>query len=403
MFDAEKSNVPLRLASLDAYRGLAMLLMASELLNLPNLITGFPKSTIGDWISFHQSHVAWTGCSLHDLIQPSFSFMVGVALPFSLAGRRSQQQSNTALWLHALWRSLILILLGVFLRSLHAPMTNWTFEDTLSQIGLGYLFLFALARMRPQAAWVALIVILVGYWALFAAWPLVPKDFSWSTYHGKAWFEGCQAHWNQNGNPAWAFDRWFLNLFPRPTEFLGNRGGYSTLSFIPTLGTMILGLVAGRWLIEEAADSAGGALNHRFTRALTKLVLMGIACLALGWTLDRLGWCPSVKKIWTPSWVLFSGGWCYLTIAIFYLVADRYENRTILFPLTVVGLNSITMYVLVDGFGGFVKNSLLKHFGPGAFKLLGEAFQSLLLGAAALLVFWLILFWMHRRKIYLKV
>ena len=87
---------------------------------------------------------------IHDLIQPSFSFLVGVALPYSIASRASKQQSTSVMWYHTIRRSLILILLGIFLRSMHANQTNFTFEDTLTQIGLGYPILFALGLGQKE-------------------------------------------------------------------------------------------------------------------------------------------------------------------------------------------------------------------------------------------------------------
>src|SRR5258706_16310381 len=132
--------VPSRLASIDAYRGLVMFLMMAEVLNLSAVgkATGSPFwRFLGD----QQTHAAWFGCSLHDLIQPSFSFLVGVALPFSIARRSGEGQPAWRRTLHAFWRALVLVLLGVFLRSIGSAHTRWTFEDTLSQIGLGYGFL----------------------------------------------------------------------------------------------------------------------------------------------------------------------------------------------------------------------------------------------------------------------
>ena len=94
--------------------------------------------------------------------------------------------------------------------------------------------------------------ILVGYWVAVRAvsrprtrvrLPAVGVPADWPHH-----YTGFLAHWDKNCNPAWAFDRWFLNLFPREQPFLSNGGGYATLSFIPTLGTMILGLIAGDWL-----------------------------------------------------------------------------------------------------------------------------------------------------------
>src|SRR5438477_2935479 len=122
---------PARIASVDAYRGVVMFLMMAELLQVGRVARHFAGDATWQLLSFHQSHVEWTGCSLHDLIQPSFSFLVGVALPFSLASRMAKGQSFGRMLLHAMGRSLILVLLGVFLRSISRPQTYFTFEDTL--------------------------------------------------------------------------------------------------------------------------------------------------------------------------------------------------------------------------------------------------------------------------------
>jgi len=396
------AKAPARLSSLDAYRGLVMFLMAAEMLRVAEVAGHFPASAAWQWLGKHSQHVEWTGCTLHDLIQPSFSFMVGVALPFSVAGRLARGDGRTRLWLHACWRGLLLVLLGVFLRSLGRPQTYWTFEDTLSQIGLGYPLLFALGMARERTRWVALAAILLGYWAVFAAWPVPGADADLAARGVReGWahhFSGFAAHWNLNANPAWAFDRWFLNLFPRQSEFTGSGGGYSTLSFIPTLGTMLLGLFAG-----QALYDARGAASARARWAVAgRLTLAGLAALAAGWALDRLGVCPSVKKIWTPAWVLFSGGWCFLLMAVFYAVADVLGWRRLFFPLVVIGMNSIAMYVLVHT-EGFWSRALTTHFGERPFHALGDALAPMLHGAAVLLILWLTLYWMWRRRIFLRV
>jgi len=118
---APKPPVP-RLASIDAYRGLVMFLMMAEVLRLCDVAEALrlrevaakrPGHPFWELLCHHQSHVQWVGCSLHDLIQPSFSFLVGAALPFSLAGRLEKGQSKARMTLHALWRSLVLVFLGV--------------------------------------------------------------------------------------------------------------------------------------------------------------------------------------------------------------------------------------------------------------------------------------------------
>ena len=144
-----------------------MFLMGVELLELDEAAAHFPGSALWQFIGFHAAHVPWSGCSLHDLIHPSFAFMVGVALPFSIASRLARGQSKMQLAMHAVWRASLLVLLGIFIRSLGRSITNWTFEDTLTQIGLGYPFVFLLAFASNRVRWASIGVILIGYWLFY--------------------------------------------------------------------------------------------------------------------------------------------------------------------------------------------------------------------------------------------
>ena len=357
--------------SVDAYRGLVMLLMMAEVLRLSRVAQAVPGNPFWQFLAWNQSHVAWEGASLHDLIQPSFSFLVGVALPYSIASRLDKGAAKGKLVLHAVWRSFLLITLGIFLRSTHSPQTNFTFEDTLTQIGLGYPFLFLLGLRPPRWAWIALATILTGYWAAWALYPIAP-DLPF------------QAHWAKNANAGHAFDVWFLNLFPRIKPFVENRGGYLTLSFIPTLGTMIFGLVAGRWLRD-----ASPAIPYR------KFLYAAAGTIATGALLHYGGICPIVKRIWTPSWTLFSGGLCFLLLALFCRLRPSHF-------LVVIGMNSIAAYLIAHLFHEFIEQSFNTHVG-GVFWIFGPAFQPLLLGIAVLATYWLILWWMYRRKLFLKI
>src|ERR1035441_3576649 len=126
------ASAPARLTSLDAYRGFVMFLMMAEVLSFARVARARPDSVLWRFLAHHQSHVEWIGCSLHDLIQPSFSFLVGVALPFSLASRAARGQSRTRMTLHATWRALVLILLGDHLyRRLHAHRNAARFRRTV--------------------------------------------------------------------------------------------------------------------------------------------------------------------------------------------------------------------------------------------------------------------------------
>jgi heparan-alpha-glucosaminide N-acetyltransferase len=382
--------------AIDTYRGFVMLLMMAEVMQLGRVSLAFPGNPFWNFLAFNQNHVSWAGCSLHDTIQPGFSFLVGVALPYSIASRIAKGGRFRGMFLHALWRALVLIALGVFLRSTRAPQTYFTFEDTLSQIGFAYPFLFLLGFCRPKWQWISLSAILFGYWLAWALYPVAGPGFDWKAVGVPPdWqrnFTGFMAHWNKNANLGNAFDQWFLNLFPRVKPFVANSGGYLTLSFIPTLGTMILGLAAGRWLREATPRIP-----------LKRLLAAGAIGITSGLLLHFAGICPVVKRIWTPSWVLFSGGVCFFFLAIFCLLVDIKGYRKPAFPLVVIGMNSIFAYVIAHLWERFIVDSFRIHLGGAAFQFLGSGLEPLVRGIAVLLVYWAILYGMYRRKIFLRV
>ncbi|WP_423146121.1 acyltransferase family protein [Rubrolithibacter danxiaensis] len=388
---------PKRIVSVDAYRGFVMLLMMAEVLSFRNISEALPESSFWRFLYFHQDHAQWFGCSLHDLIQPSFTFLVGVALPFSLASRLARGADKPSLFKHAVIRSLILILLGIFLRSMYAKQTYFTFEDTLTQIGLGYTFLFILGFYSERVQLIALISILLAYWAAFALYPLPDSSFNYSaagvTANWEHNFNGFAAHWNKNTNLAWAFDKWFLNLFPREHTFMFNEGGYSTLSFIPTLGTMILGLFAGN-VLKSQID---------IYQKIKRFILIGSSLLLLGFILHISGINPIVKRIWTPAWTIFSGGWCFLLLALFYWLIDAKHYQKWSFPLMVIGINSIAAYVIAHTLPSFIVSSFSTHFGQNFDKILGNAYTTLISGGVVLLIEFWILYWMYKRKLFIKI
>jgi predicted acyltransferase len=409
-----------RLGSLDAYRGAIMLFMASGGLALPAVAKQFPDSPVWQFLAFNTDHVAWVGCSLWDLIQPSFMFMVGVAMPYSIASRRAKSDSEAKIVAHVLYRAVVLVLLGIFLSSNWGPpghRTNFTFVNVLTQIGLGYAFLYLLLGRGLRVQLAAIAGILVGYWLLFLLYPLPGPDFDYSSVGWDSSWQGLPgwlAHWDKNTNAAAAFDSWFLNLFP-PAEgkpFRFNNGGYQTLNFVPSLATMILGLMAGELLRGPTSKV------DKFAR----LLLAGAVCLVLG-SLAGETVCPIVKRIWTPSWTLFSAGWTFWMLAGFFLVIDMVGWRRWAFPLVVVGMNSIAMYCMAQLMKGWVGTTLQTHLGRFALPAVANVVAPLLaaLGSAAdpvwlnntygpivqsaavLFVLWLICLWMYRRGIFLRI
>jgi len=373
-----------------------MLLMASSGLGIAQIAASFPNSSTWKFLGRQCEHAAWTGCTLWDLIQPAFMFMVGVAVPWSIANRQARGDAFAKLLTHALWRSLILVLLAVFLTSAWSQHTEWVFTNVLAQIGLAYPFLFLLAFAKPRIQGLAALCLLCGYWLLFALYPLPGPDFPWEQVGVPPdWphLSGFAAHWDKNSNAAAAFDVWFLNLFPRETPFTHSSGGYQTLNFIPSLATMIFGLLAGGLLRSDLPTHE--KLKH--------LVIAGVVGLLAGQVLAWTGLCPIVKRIWTPAWAVFSGGWVILLLTAFVAVIDGCGTKRWAFPLIVAGLNPIALYCLWQLSGGFVRSSLQTHLGPDIFSAFGATWSPLAERAAPLLIYWLILLWMYHRRLFLRV
>lgn len=435
-----------RLMSLDAYRGFIMLAMASSALGFSVVAkqlkttaekTGVAWTGFNRWcwetLAYQFDHVAWTGCAFWDLIQPSFMFMVGVAVPFSVSRRVNAGEGSGRRFAHVLWRSLVLVGLGVFLSSNGAPLTNFTFVNVLTQIGLGYPFLYLLCgkSFRVQLGTVA--AILIAYWAWFAVYTTPPQELEQVTgalrevakKDEQEWtqFTGFAAHWNKHTNAAAAVDRTVLNWFPRKGEawqgrkFWFNDGGYQTLNFIPSLATMILGLLAGQMLRSERSE----------IEKLQWLVKAGGLCFLLTIPLDTTIWpftlpgcnwslCPAVKRIWSPTWAVFSGGWTFWMLAAFYWTIDIKKWRAWCWPCVVVGMNSIAMYCMSQLMRGWVKDTLKTHlttldawcgcsqglvfhlFYSEAYPY-GAIWERLLI----LFVFWLVCLWMYRQKLFLRI
>jgi predicted acyltransferase len=387
-----------RLVSLDAYRGFIMLAMASGGLGIAqaskNLGNAWPD------LAAQLGHVSWEGCAAWDLIQPAFMFMVGVAVPYSYARRQERGESWGGMLRHAAVRAVILVVLGIFLASAWSKQTNFIFTNVLAQIGLGYVFVFLVwgRGLRVQAAAVA--AILIGTWCLFHFYPApeAGPGFDLAAFGlPDDWplFSGAAAHWNKHANVASRFDLWFLNLFPgeKPFALKPGGGGYATLNFLPSVATMILGVMAGELL--RSARSARAKLLI--------LVVAGAVLLALGLAADRAG-CPIVKRIWTPSWVLYSGALVVWMLAALYAVIDVVGLRRWAWPLVVVGMNSIAMYMMAQLMKGWVWSMLGIHFGPlfGPVSL-DPAYMPILQSASVLLVLWLICVWMYRRKIFVRI
>jgi heparan-alpha-glucosaminide N-acetyltransferase len=453
---------PGRLASLDAFRGFIMIMLAAggfgiaRFASLPEDAPVWKQCDFEwwQWLQFHFEHPEWKSISgditvsFWDLIQPAFMFMVGVAMPFSYAKRERKGQKGLGRFVHAFVRAVVLVLLGVFLYSLGKERTNWIFTNVLAQIGLGYFFVYLLLGRRFGTHLCALAIILLGYFFFFYA-NVPPAGFDYAAVNAKAdrdeIFDGQFAAWSKNANAASDFDLWLLNelrtpaaklaepndvdgdadnddadeqtegepvaevpvevsvmrrwFFANSEPFKFNGGGYTTLNFVPSIGTMLLGLMCGQLLMSRRNKWANLAI----------LLAAGAICLVDGVLMDWF-MCPIVKRIWTPSWTMFSGGWVIWMLAAFYFVFDILPLKKLAFPLVVVGMNSIVMYMMGQLIRSWVTDNIVKtHFTGvlesmfGAEALADDMFGRLIYPTAAFVVFWLIAFWMYRKRLFVRI
>jgi predicted acyltransferase len=406
--EEKKDFLRQRLLSLDVYRGLIMVTLAFNGFGLAATalrhIRAEGPSPFWEGVHYQFEHVQWVGCGYWDLIQPSFMFMVGLAAAFSYAKRRQLGQSHGGMFAHAVWRSVVLVLLGIFLISNFERTTNWSLMNVLTQIGLGYWLLFLLwGRPFRVQVWAAGSILLMT-WALYMVYPFFDPHAGINLERGdkavgvtKEWAQanltGIGRAWHKNANVGHALDLWLLNLLPLDKPFVYNSGGYQTLNFLPSLATMLFGLMCGELLRSARPPS----------RKLLILVAVGVAGLALGQFLNLTGICPLIKRLWTPSWALFSTGWCCLILAGLYAVVDVLGFGLWAYPLIVVGVNSLAIYCMGQLLKPWAAETLRIHFGRDVFQHWGPLWEPTLQALLVGLMFWLACWWMYRQKIFVRI
>ena len=363
-----------RLASLDALRGFDMIWIAgadslgSALAN----IDGGPAARV---LARQLDHVAWAGLHFYDLVFPLFVFLMGVAIPFSLT-RMVGASGRPAAVRRILRRAVLLILLGIFYYGgLSHPISDVRWAGVLQRFGLCYLgagLLFLYVRPRGLAAACALL--LVGYWALLAFVP-VPGIGA--------------GHFEEGRNLA----NWLDRMYLPGRKWDGDHDPEGILSTLPAVASCLLGVLCGLWLRDARASPL---------RRAGVLAAAGAALLALGllWGIPF----PVVKKLWTSSFVLVTGGISALAMAAFYLVIDVWRVRSWASPFVWVGANALTIYLLsnIVDFGALARRftggnvtSWLDGLRPGLSGLAEALFSIFLCFAVA--------GFLYRRKVFIRL
>jgi predicted acyltransferase len=370
-------NKPDRLLSLDTLRGFDMFWIAGGEYLMVSLaaLTGWP---IFQWAAQQMEHVEWEGFRFYDMIFPLFLFIAGVSMPFSILRRKQRGESMPSIYRHLVKRLVLLIILGLIYNGLteRLDFSQQRYSSVLARIGIGWFFAAVIVlntSIRGQILWFA--GILVGYFALMKLVP-VPGFGAGDL--------------SPQGNLAAYVDRMILPGRICCYEYGDNEG---LLSHIPAIATALLGALTGHLLISNDKRLSG-------LRKGLILLAAGIFSLGLGKLWAIIGF-PIIKNLWTSSFVLFAGGWSLILLSVFYLVIDVWKVKKWTFPFIVIGMNSITIYMLNSGIMDF--GQMGRYFFGGLAHYFSEPAGQVILVTGSILCMWTVLYILYRNKIFLKV
>jgi len=357
-----------RLISLDFFRGFTMFLLIGEsTLLYEHLRAPALSGTFLHAVGAQLEHHPWAGLRFWDLVQPFFMFIVGAALAFSVARREERGQGRGQITRHVVVRSILLLLLGWALYCIGPGRITFRFQNVLAQLGVTYPIAYFLMRRRPrtQIAWS---LALIGL-----------TEFIYRVF----WVPG----YNQPFVPDHNFGSWVDMLIS------GELSADHWVSFnaIPTAAHTIWGCLAGRLLRNERPPA----------KKLLALTVAGLAGVAAGFALTPVS--PMIKRICTSSFVFASGGFCLLALAFTYWVIDVRKNWRWATFFSIVGMNSLFIYLFSESGGTSWVTRLVLPFTKGMFGWAGTLPAEIFTSLGAWAVLWLMCFWLYKKRILIKI
>ena len=361
-----------RLMSLDALRGFDMFWIIGGY----EIVRGLGKGLHSEWLNRYImpqiEHTPWAGFTAWDLIMPLFLFVVGAAMPFSFARRLERSESKGRIYVHVLYRVVILWVLGMIaqghLLEYELPKFH-LYSNTLQTIAAGYLISsILLLNLRLRWQYVVTAALLLLYWGLLMLVPVPGQGAD---------------HLGQQDNLAIYLDRLILGPFQD-----GTNPPYTWILSSMAFGAMVMmGAFAGQLLRSDLGKA----------RKVLILLGAGVACVVVGW-----GWgyiFPIIKHLFTSSMVLFAGGWSLLLLGLFYLVIDVLRLRRWSLFFVVIGMNAIAVYMATHVFDFRVLGDI---FVRGLSKWTGD-WHDFIRAVAGFAILWLILFYMYRKRTFIKI
>ena len=363
-----------RLESLDALRGFDMMFIMGLAALISAICALFPGGS-DCALATQMTHVDWEGFRHHDTIFPLFLFIAGASWPFSYAKQVAKGASRGRIWGKIFYRGLMLFAIGVVYNGFfNFDFPNLRWMGVLQHIGLAWMFAAMLfVSFTPKVRAVIAAVLLVGYWLLlkFIPAPDMPG-------YGPYTFEG-----NLPG---------FVDRMCLPGKlYNGTFDPEGILSLIPATVTAMLGMFTGEFLRIPEEKIPGGKKTLMMLGAAAVMLAVGLL-----WSLEF----PIIKKIWTSTFVLVAGAYSLAMMAVFYWIIDVKGWRKWAFPFTVMGMNSITVYLAKRIIGVTAIN---KFFFGGLAGLCSEGWSNVILSFGSLLFIWLLSLFLYRKNIFLKV
>ncbi|MDA3823812.1 MAG: DUF5009 domain-containing protein [Bacteroidales bacterium] len=357
-----------RLLSVDFFRGITMFLLIGEFTHLFSYITNpvFEGGAL-DFFGAQFHHHPWNGLHFWDLVQPFFMFIVGVAIPLSSQKREARGDSRSKLMKHAFGRAGILLFLGWALYCIGPGEIKFQFQNVLSQLSITYLVAFLL---RNTKWWMQLSVSFL----ILIATEILYRTFSVSGF-------------DQAFTPDQNFGAWFDLLISGELS----RGHWVSFNAIPTTAHTIWGVLIGMLIISDRSKN----------QKVIIMLVVGVVGILIGYLLDPIT--PIIKRIATTSFVIVSGGWTVLAMAVSYWVIDvkGYRNWTKMFAI--VGMNPLFIYLFAHVGGANLVYSVFKPFTYFLMSWTQEVYGQMLTSAVTWAFLWYLCFWMYKRKIFFKI
>lgn len=368
-------NTPKRLASLDALRGFDMLFIMG-LAPFVMAVCGLFEGGFWEGLAAQMEHVEWNGLAHHDTIFPLFLFIAGISFPFSLTSMRSKGLTDKKIYLRIARRAVTLVLLGfVYNGFFELDFENFRLASVLGRIGVAWgvaAVLQMLFSVRTRVVIAGSVLVVYGLVSQFVAAPDAVAGADPLS------LEGCLAGW---------IDRCLLP----GRMYLGSMDPEGVFSTIPAVVTAMLGMLTGEFIRLPEERFSG-------RKKVSMMALAGVAFGVVGalWSIAL----PVNKTLWSSTFVCVLACYSLLLFALLYYIIDVRGWQKWSLPLRVIGLNSITIYMAQAIFDF---NGLTRYFFGGVARICGDDWRQVIMTGGYLLISWLFLWFLYRKKLFLKV